>query len=86
MVEEIGNGTVWTGWRAARDTLRDWREANIRKSDVVVELGRNLLENYSSKLGSEGGRLLESLAMPRDRDMNLSLQRGPSTSKYVSLR
>lgn len=55
MAEEVGaNGAVWSGWKAARDALRQWREESYRKSDRVVDLGRRLLEGYASKLGDEG--------------------------------
>ena len=55
MAEEVGaNGAIWSGWKAARDTLRQWREESCRKSDRVVDLGRRLLDGYASKLGDEG--------------------------------
>lgn len=54
---EVGSyGVVWNGWKDARDTLRRWREENSRKSDLVLELGRPLLQRYVSALGNEGER------------------------------
>lgn len=82
MSEEVAmNGAVWTGWRAARDTLREWRESNTRMSDRTVDLGRKLLDGYSSRLGSEGGQLTYSAVALTD--TNLIHQCGPSTSKCV---
>lgn len=77
------DGAVWTGWRAARDTLREWRENNTRKSDRTVDLGRKLLDSYASGLGSEGGQLLESSILAPDRHQSLARQCGPSTNKCV---
>ena len=57
IMEEVGAyGEVWNGWKGARDTLRRWREENSRKSDLVLELGRPLLQSYVSSLGNEGER------------------------------
>lgn len=59
MAEDVGmNDVVWSGWKAARDTLREFSKEDRGRSDVVVELGGNLLQNYSSKLGDEGGWVL----------------------------
>jgi hypothetical protein len=41
-------------WVEARDTLRQWREEDVRKSLKIVELGAFLLKNKKSDLGSEG--------------------------------
>lgn len=37
----------------ARDILRDFREENVRKSDVVVKLWERVLRSKNSKLGDE---------------------------------
>ena len=41
-------------WIEARDTLRQWREEDVRKSMKTVELGAFLLKNRKSDLGNEG--------------------------------
>ena len=41
-------------WTEARDTLRQWREEECRKSRRIVELGNFLLQNKKSDLGNEG--------------------------------
>lgn len=48
-------------WDEARDTLREWREANTRNSEEVVELGERLVRKYSSKLGDELWLVCEQL-------------------------
>lgn len=41
-------------WVEARDTLRNWREEDFRKSSRIVQLGRHLLKEKRSQLGGEG--------------------------------
>ena len=42
-----------TDWRSAVETLKQYREDNVRASEDIVELGEHLITNYRSKLGSE---------------------------------
>ena len=68
--EMNGEGVTWSGWRMAGDTLRGWREDNCRKSVQTLELGRTLIESYTSKLGEEGeehNKLLETIVNSRGR-------------------
>lgn len=37
----------------ARDILRDFREENVRRSDLVVDLWERVLRSNSQKLGDE---------------------------------
>lgn len=49
------SGSAGVGdWMEARDTLRQWREEDVRKSRRTVELGAFLLKHRKSDLGSEG--------------------------------
>lgn len=41
----------------ARDILRDFREENVRKSDVIVDLWERVLRSKNSKLGDERKRV-----------------------------
>lgn len=41
-------------WTEARDSLRQWREEESRKSQRTVELGRFLLGHRKFDLGNEG--------------------------------
>lgn len=44
----------WKDWRSASASLREWRGAGEKRSDVVLQLGSRLLKNHSSCLGPEG--------------------------------
>ena len=44
-------GTI--DWRSAVETLKQYREDNVRASEDIVELGEHLITNYRSKLGNE---------------------------------
>lgn len=44
----------WRGWRSACASLREWRRAGEKRSDMVLHLGSRLLKDYSSRLGTEG--------------------------------
>ncbi|KAH9373268.1 hypothetical protein HPB48_005013 [Haemaphysalis longicornis] len=41
------------GWEDARETLRQWREENDRRSEETVELWRNVIARHVRKLGDE---------------------------------
>lgn len=51
-MESVGKNGFSGSWYEARDTLRKWREENVRKSAQVVELG-SLLLHKASRLGDE---------------------------------
>ncbi|EDV23588.1 uncharacterized protein TRIADDRAFT_28044 [Trichoplax adhaerens] len=48
-------------WRSAMETLKKFREDNVRASDDVVELGEHLITNYRSKLGKEIWNIYEQV-------------------------
>lgn len=52
-MEAVGRTTFSGSWQEARDTLREWRTQNVRKSCQTIELGSTLLRHKASKLGSE---------------------------------
>lgn len=59
MVESLTNSSASNSgsasdWIEARDTLRQWREEDVRKSLKTVELGIFLLKHRKSDLGNEG--------------------------------
>ena len=45
---------LWKDWKTARNLLREWRDEKYRRSNDVVDLGKRLLKDHSSKLGDEG--------------------------------
>ena len=54
-MESVGKNGFCGSWQEARDTLRKWREQNVRKSAQTVEIGTYLLQHRSSgRLGNEG--------------------------------
>ncbi|CAG0919511.1 unnamed protein product [Notodromas monacha] len=48
-------------WQNARNSLRKWREENVRCSDEVVRLWEEVLMKHSSKLSSEKWLVLEQV-------------------------
>lgn len=44
----------WKDWRSASASLREWRGAGEKRSDLVLQLGSRLLRDHSSSLGAEG--------------------------------
>ena len=52
-VQEVA-GPSFTGWKAAKDTLKNIRERGDRESREVTYLGKILVTQYASKLGDEG--------------------------------
>ena len=55
LMESVGKNGFCGSWQEARDTLRKWREQNVRKSAQTVEIGTYLLQHRSSgRLGNEG--------------------------------
>lgn len=44
----------WRGWHSACASLREWRGAGEKRSDMVLQLGSRLLKDYSYRLGAEG--------------------------------
>lgn len=44
-----------------RDLFRSWREDNCRQSEDIVDLWKDVLSNYFSKLGDEGWLVLEQV-------------------------
>ena len=43
----------WKGWRSASASLRQWRGAGEKRSDLVLQLGARMLRDHSSALGPE---------------------------------
>ena len=44
----------FTGWKDAKETLKDIRDNGTRESRKVTCLGKVLVTKYASKLGEEG--------------------------------
>ncbi|KAF4087934.1 hypothetical protein AMELA_G00077360 [Ameiurus melas] len=40
-------------WEEMRDKLRKWREENYRNSEQIVDVGEELINEHSSKLGDD---------------------------------
>ena len=53
VMESVNVGEI-VGYQDAKDTLRRWREDNVRKSSQTIHLGQLLLSKWPSRLGSEG--------------------------------
>lgn len=53
-MEPVRRECEWKDWRSASASLREWRGAGEKRSDVVLQLGSRLLKDHSSCLGSEG--------------------------------
>lgn len=65
VMEAVGGSGVACDWVEARDTLRQWREEDVRKSTKTVELGEFLMKHRKSDLGNEGTVLVQSLSRCR---------------------
>ncbi|GFR26047.1 ER membrane protein complex subunit 2 [Trichonephila clavata] len=50
-------------WQEARDTLRQWREDNIRCSEEVVEIWQDVLSSYTHKVGDEKWLIYEQVCL-----------------------
>lgn len=48
------NGPKFTGWKEAKDTLKDIRDSGSRESSEVTFFGKILVSKYASSLGNEG--------------------------------
>lgn len=52
-VEDV-NVPKFTGWKEAKETLKDIRDSGKRESSTVLVLGKKLVSKYTSNLGDEG--------------------------------
>ncbi|XP_054719635.1 ER membrane protein complex subunit 2-like [Uloborus diversus] len=50
-------------WQKARDTLRQWRDDNLRSSEEIVEIWQDVLVNYVHKLGDEKWLVYEQVCL-----------------------
>ncbi|KAF8787244.1 ER membrane protein complex subunit 2 like protein [Argiope bruennichi] len=50
-------------WQEARETLRQWREDNMRCSEEVIEIWQDVLSNYTHKVGDEKWLIYEQVCL-----------------------